>query len=104
MLVKQMLGRYSKNRLMCQTNMDLTLILNSKSDDIEKVLKQQMATQLATSIINGSHTTWRVKPPTPEQYGKSYEMQSFVFHPDDFQKLIKDVFDAGVEAAKAEEK
>lgn len=102
MLLRQLRGRYVENRLTCNTNMDLSFITNVSQHDLEQMLRVKMATQVATEILNSKRSLWKVSPPSSDFYGKTYQIQTYTFHPEEFEKLIKDAFDAGVESMKAE--
>lgn len=102
LLVRQLQGRYVENRLTCRTSMDLSFITNISEREVEQMLKVKMASQMANDILDGKKVMWKVSPPTGDYYGKMYQLQTYVFHPEQFEQLIKDAFNAGVESAKAE--
>lgn len=103
MLIKQLKGRYNNCKLSCNTYMDELIVMNSIAD-IQALVKQRMATEVATSILNSQHyVTWKVSPPSPDYIGTRYQIETYLFGIDTLDRLIKDAFDAGVESTKSKE-
>lgn len=100
MLIKQLRGRYKDNVLTCRTSMDLSFITNISEREVEQMLKVKMVSQMATEMLDSKKVMWKVAPPASDCYGKTYLIQTYIFHPEQFEQLIQDAFNAGVESAK----
>lgn len=101
-LVQQLLGRYNKCKLTVETGIDKYLADTLKNDcDYVTIVKENMVNALAKELIYNSNVcTIEKQVSEPGCLSERYRSTLYCFSKDNVAQLVKDCFDAGVEAAK----
>ena len=105
LLVKQLLGRYSDNRLRTQTVINFHEEMSLSEEELRKLVDRQMATQLAEHIVSDSDLrTYVVQEKDPNYIGKKVEMETYCFSRIGIASLVHTAFQAGVESTKGSDR
>lgn len=101
-LVMQMLGKFNESKLNIQTVINPTLVLESKVENFDSIIKRSMVEAIADKIYgSGKHLTF-ANFRDPNYDGDVYSYSTYVFSKSELISLIDTVFKAGMEAAKNE--
>lgn len=104
MFLRQMLGRFRRHCLNIQTIINPDIVEFSKLD-IESIIKREMATQLATHIVDSPvHRSYTIGDTDPNYMGKQVRMSTYCMSESEFKQVITDAYNAGLESAWSIEK
>ena len=96
MLVSALIGKYLKQRLTSQTIVSDEMVLQVKLDDVNVIIKNQLATDMATAIIESKdQVEWVIGEQSPEYLGKKWRLRTYLFSEKELTKLIRDAFEMG---------
>ncbi len=103
-LVRQLLGRYKKNRINITTVVNHYIAdPNLSSKDIKRLVHENMRQGIAKEIIDSDLLVISEMPPTFNLIGTEYSGQCYCFSRHQLLQLIDDAFNAGKEARDDED-
>jgi hypothetical protein len=101
MLIKQLVGRYSANKLGVKTIITHYDEMAINEYDLRKLTEQKLAEHVAQRILeDGDLRDITVGPPSPEYIGKEFRIETYCFSRLGLMSLITNAFNAGMEATK----
>lgn len=105
MLYKQLLGRYSDNKLSIQTVITDFEYFKIDEQEMRKHIDQRMAHEIGLKIVNDSDLRdVVVGSHDPNFIGKPIRMETYCFSKTGLMSLITNAFNAGVESTKGSDR
>lgn len=101
MLIKQLLGRYSDNKLTIQTIITDYEFIKIDETEMRKHVDLRMAHEIAMKIVNDPDLRDAVVGDVdPKFIGKPVRMETYCFSKTGLMSLITNAFNAGAESTK----
>lgn len=102
MLIRQLLGRQGKSKVtLSYVLSSMEAVRESYPDDIEAIVRGEMAHKLATHILEDTEKVDWSRQMRPDLCGEEFSATTYLLRPAQVKNLIRDAFKAGMEARES---